>query len=78
MKQILHIFVKDVRHQWLEILFSLAVTLALVFTCPSRWRHGAYGGVVSFSLFGLANSLPESSRARHSIELVAVDLSGHS
>ncbi len=59
MKQILHIFVKDVRHQWLEILFSLAVTLVLVFTCPSRWRHGAYGGVVSFSLFGLANSLPE-------------------
>jgi hypothetical protein len=57
MKQILHIFVKDARHQWLEITISLAVTLALVFTCSSRWRIGAAG--VSFSPLGLASSLPD-------------------
>ncbi len=41
MKQILHIFVKDARHQWLEILLSLVVTAALVLTCHSRWSTGA-------------------------------------
>src|SRR6201998_2695333 len=59
MKQILHIFVKDARHQWLEIVISLAVTLALVFTCHSRWHAEAmYGGVVSFSPLGLVSNLP--------------------
>ncbi|WP_348263755.1 hypothetical protein P8935_04150 [Telmatobacter sp. DSM 110680] len=60
MKQILHIFVKDARHQWLEILISLVVTAALVFTCPSRWHAGAmmYGSAVSFSAFGLVSDLP--------------------
>ena len=36
MKQILRIFAKDARHQWLEILISFAVTAALVFTCHHR------------------------------------------
>src|SRR6266702_857433 len=60
MKQILHIFIKDARHQWLEILVSLAVTVALVFTCRSRWHTGAmlYGGAVSFSPLGLVSNLP--------------------
>ena len=55
MKQILRIFVKDARHQWLEILISIAVLAALVFTCHSRWHTGAgmYGGDVSFSALGL-------------------------
>ena len=56
MKQILHIFVKDAHHQWLEILISLAVTLALVLTCSSRWRTGA---AVSFSPLGLVSNLPD-------------------
>jgi hypothetical protein len=60
MKQILHIFVKDARHQWLEILVSLAVTVALVFTCRSRWHTGAmlHGSAVSFSTFELLGDLP--------------------
>ncbi len=60
MKQILRIFVKDARHQWLEILISIAVLAALVFTCHSRWHTGAgmYGGDVSFSALGLVSSLP--------------------
>jgi hypothetical protein len=60
MKQILHIFVKDARHQWLEILISLAVTVALVFTCRSRWHTGSmmYGGAISYSLFGLVSNFP--------------------
>src|ERR1700692_4899836 len=61
MKQILHIFVKDARHQWLEILISLAATVCLVITCHSRWHTGAlvYGGAVSFSAFGLLSYLPD-------------------
>jgi hypothetical protein len=58
MKQILHIFAKDARHQWLEILLSLAVTVGLVFACPSRWRTGA-AGFVSFSPIGLVSNLPD-------------------
>jgi hypothetical protein len=37
MKQILHIFAKDTRHLWMEILVSLALTLTLVVTFPMRW-----------------------------------------
>ncbi len=61
MKQILHIFVKDARHQWLEILISLAATLALVFTCSSRWRTGAmsYPVLASFGHWGSASNLPD-------------------
>src|ERR1019366_2735234 len=57
MKQILHIFVKDARHQWLEILLSLAVTLALVLTCRSRWHTGAVL-YASFLPFGSMSDLP--------------------
>ncbi len=61
MKQILHIFVKDARHQWLEILISLAVTLALVIACPSRWHTGAmsYTSSGSFPSLWLLSNLPD-------------------
>jgi hypothetical protein len=60
MKQILHIFVKDARHQWLEILVSLSAIIALVLTCRSRWHNVSmmYGGAVSFSTLGLLSDLP--------------------
>jgi hypothetical protein len=58
MKQILHIFAKDTRHQWLEVLLSLSFMGALVFTAPSRWRSGPYG-VVSYSAFGLFENLQQ-------------------
>src|ERR1017187_5940980 len=61
MKQILHIFVKDVRHQWLEILISLTATAVLAFTYHSVWRTGLrlYRSADSFLPFGLVNVLPE-------------------
>ncbi len=37
MKQIVHIFAKDTRHLWMEILVSLVLTAALVITFPMRW-----------------------------------------
>jgi hypothetical protein len=61
MRQILRIFVKDARHQWLEILISIAVTAALVFTCHYRWHIEAvlYGSSVSFVPFvGSVSDLP--------------------
>ncbi len=38
MKQILHILAKDARHLWIEILLSIAVTVAFAFACPASWR----------------------------------------
>ncbi len=38
MKQILHIFAKDARHLWIEILLSIAVTAAFALACPASWR----------------------------------------
>jgi len=38
MKQILHIFAKDVRHLRAEILLTLAVTAAFALACPPAWR----------------------------------------
>lgn len=58
MKQILHIFAKDTRHQWIEILLSLSFMTALVITCRSHWITGAYGAV-SFSALGLFENLPQ-------------------
>lgn len=37
MKQILHIFAKDVRRFWPEIVISLAITSALVWIYPHQW-----------------------------------------
>ena len=44
MKQILHIFAKDSRHFWPEILISLALVGALVWIYPSTWlsQNGLY------------------------------------
>ncbi len=41
MKQILHIFAKDSRHLWLEILISVGLTAALGATSPHFWSPGA-------------------------------------
>ena len=50
MKQILHIFLKDTRHLWIEILISLGLTAALVITSPRSWFTGFGSGVtVSYS-----------------------------
>jgi hypothetical protein len=38
MKQIVHIFAKDSRRFWLEILISLAVTVAFVRVYPVQWQ----------------------------------------
>ena len=38
MKQALHIFVKDVRLYWIEILATLAVTTLFVWLYPAGWR----------------------------------------
>src|SRR5215469_15399038 len=37
MKQILHIFKKDIRHHWPEILLSLTVLPACVWNEPDQW-----------------------------------------
>jgi hypothetical protein len=52
MKQILHIFAKDCRHFWPEILISLALVGALVWIYPSTWlaRNGLYAVAGGFSL----------------------------
>jgi hypothetical protein len=38
MKQVLHIFRKDTRHFWPEIVASIAITLAFVLVTPSTWK----------------------------------------
>ena len=38
MKQALHIFVKDVRLYWIEIVATLAVTALFVWLYPAGWR----------------------------------------
>lgn len=39
MKQALHIFAKDARHFWPEILVSLAVTAVFAWMYADTWRH---------------------------------------
>jgi hypothetical protein len=43
MKQILHIFKKDARHFWLEILISLSLTAAFALIYPRQWSSFSYG-----------------------------------
>jgi hypothetical protein len=57
MKQILHIFAKDSRHFWPEILISLALVGALVWIYPSTWLsrstlYAVAGGAVPSGLLG--------------------------
>ncbi len=55
MKQILHIFAKDSRHFWPEILISLALVGAFVWIYPSTWRSGnTHYAVAGAFLSGLA------------------------
>ena len=42
MNQALHIFGKDTRHLWWEILVSLALTAAYLWVAPSEWRHSMF------------------------------------
>jgi len=60
MKQILHIFAKDSRHFWPEILVSLAITGVFTWTTPNGWGQpdglGA-GSIPSGLLQILTNSL---------------------
>lgn len=46
MKQILHILAKDTRHLWIEILLSVAITVAFALACPASWR-----ATVEFRIF---------------------------
>ncbi len=53
MKQVLHIFAKDMRHLWIEIAVSLTITCALVLVFPQRWSAWTIiGANVSFSPSG--------------------------
>jgi hypothetical protein len=54
-----HIFLKDARHQWLEILISLVATSALVVESPTRWHTGLTAYVNAFSYFAFSRNLPE-------------------
>jgi hypothetical protein len=56
MKQILHIFAKDTRHQWIEILISLALLAALVLRNP-RYSFMSTSYAVSFSPWAGLGSL---------------------
>lgn len=53
MKQIFAIFLKDARRLWPEILASLAMVAALVYSYPHGWRSASYGHAVSFRPLGL-------------------------
>jgi hypothetical protein len=53
MKQILHIFAKDSRHFWPEILVSLAITAVFTWTTPHGWgQPGGLGAVAGFAVLG--------------------------
>jgi hypothetical protein len=61
MKQVLHIFRKDTRRFWPEIVVSLAVVAGLVYVSPYTWRgEFAYGGhsAVRAGLVRVVVSLP--------------------
>jgi hypothetical protein len=61
MKQILHIFAKDSRHFWPEILVSLAITAAFTWSTPRGWgqQYGA-GYISGFTFSGLFPALASS------------------
>lgn len=44
MKQIIHIFAKDSRHFWPEIVVSLAITAAFTWIYPTHWTQNNLGG----------------------------------
>jgi hypothetical protein len=39
MSQIIHIFRKDVRHHWPEILLSLSLLVTFAIQQPREWTH---------------------------------------
>src|SRR5271165_5834432 len=58
MKQVLHIFAKDSRHFWPEILISLAIVAGYAWIYPSTWLTGN-------AIYGVAGGafLPSSMEA---------------
>jgi hypothetical protein len=54
MKQILHIFQKDARHLWREILLSFALTAAFAMIYPRQWSPYNYGHGTVAGGFSLA------------------------
>jgi hypothetical protein len=44
MKQIIHIFAKDSRHFWPEIVVSLAITAAFTWIYPNHWTQNSWRG----------------------------------
>jgi hypothetical protein len=50
MKQILHIFAKDSRHFWPEIVVSLAITAAFTWIYPNQWTQNDLGGGPGFAV----------------------------
>jgi len=58
MKQIVHIFLKDVRHFWVEISIALAAVIAQFWLPPFAWAYkGPANGAVSLSPLATATLL---------------------
>ncbi len=55
MNLILHIFRKDTRHLYPEILLALVFTVAFAWVAPVQWLYGQFGGIVASS--GVASVL---------------------
>lgn len=62
MKQIPHILAKDARHLRIEILLSVAVTVAFALACPASWRAAiemhSYTSGATYSVFGAQILVP--------------------
>jgi hypothetical protein len=56
MRQILHIFIKDTRHLWIEVLISIALTAALVVMYPKTWSFSIDSANVGFTNMAPADS----------------------
>jgi hypothetical protein len=70
MKQVLHIFAKDVRHLWGEIFLSVAITAAFAWIYPNQWLAAAM-------IWTGRHSAPYvSSYAPYSVEIMAKVLTG--
>ena len=69
MKQVLHIFAKDVRHLWGEVLLSLVITAAFAWIYPTHW-------LVAATFWAGRHSQYASSYSPYSVEILARILMG--
>src|ERR1035438_1019868 len=69
MKQVLHIFAKDVRHLWGEGLRSLVITAAFAWIYPTHW-------LVAATFWAGRHSQYASSYSPYSVEILARILMG--